>query len=311
MKTRIILAGGSGFLGGVLADYFAAKGMEVVILTRRPGQRTDQIREVRWDGTTVGDWLKELERARALINLAGISVNCRYHGRNRKLLLDSRLNSTRVLGEAIARCANPPPVWLNSSTATIYKHTFGPAWDEAGEIGGCAEAKDVFSIHIATKWERVFNEANTPRTRKVALRSAMVLGHGKNSVLPNLLRLGRLGLGGTLAGGRQFVSWIHEEDFCRAVEWIIENENLSGPVNLAAPNPVSNAEFMAAVRKACGAPVGLPATRWMLEIGAFFLRTETELLIKSRRVVPGRLLASGFNFQFEHLTPAIEDLTQP
>ena len=149
-------------------------------------------------------------------------------------MLDSRLDSTRVLGEAITRCAHPPPVWLNSSTATIYKHTFGPAWGEAGEIGGCSEAKDVFSVFVATEWERVFGEANTPRTRKVALRSAMVLGHARNSVLPNLLRLGRLGLGGSLAGGRQFVSWIHQEDFCRAVEWIIEHESLLGPVNLAA-----------------------------------------------------------------------------
>ena len=264
---------------------------------------------MRWDGVSVGDWLKELEGARALINLAGISVNCRYHARNRKLMLDSRLNSTRVLGEAIARCANPPPVWLNSSTATIYKHTFGPAWDEAGEIGGCAEAKDIFSVHVATEWERVFNEANTPRTRKVALRSAMVLGHGRNSVLPNLLRLGRLGLGGSLAGGRQFVSWIHEEDFCRAVEWIMEHENLSGAVNLAAPNPVTNAEFMATIRKVCRAPFGLPAPRWLLEIGAFFLRTETELLIKSRRVVPGKLLADGFAFRHPHL-PAADRTTR-
>jgi uncharacterized protein (TIGR01777 family) len=308
MKPKIILAGGSGFLGNVLASHFAASGMEVVILTRNPKQRADAIREVRWDGTTVAGWLKELEGARALVNLAGISVNCRYHARNRKLMLDSRLNSTRVLGEAIARCTHPPPVWLNSSTATIYKHTFGPAWDETGEIGGCAEAKDIFSVHIATEWERVFNEANTPRTRKVALRSAMVLGHGKNSVLPNLLRLGRLGLGGRLAGGRQFVSWIHEEDFCRAVQWLIEHETLSGPVNLAAPNPVPNAEFMAAIRKACGMPFGLPAPLGLLEVGAFFLRTETELVIKSRRVVPGKLLASGFAFRHAHVPAAIQHL---
>jgi uncharacterized protein len=221
MKTKIILAGGSGFLGTVLANHFAAQGIEVVILTRSAKPRADATGEVGWDGLSVGDWLKELEGARALINLAGISVNCRYHAWNRKLMLDWRLYSTRVLGVAIARCAKPPPVWLNSSTATIYKHTFGPAWDEAGEIGGCAEAKDIFWVHVATEWERVFNEANTPRTRKVALRSAMVLGHTKNSVLPNLLRLGRLGLGGSLADGRQFVSWIHGEDFCRAVEWII------------------------------------------------------------------------------------------
>jgi hypothetical protein len=308
MKTKIILAGGSGFLGGVLADYFAAKGMEVVILTRHPKSQTSSIREVHWDSESVGDWVKELDGARALVNLAGVSVNCRYHARNRKLLLDSRLNSTRVLGEAIAQCANPPPVWLNSSTATIYKQDFGPAWDEAGGIGGCTEAKDIFLVHIATEWERVFNEANTPRTRKVVLRSAMVLGQAKNSVLPNLLRLARLGLGGSLAGGRQFVSWIHQEDFCRAVEWIIGHESLSGPMNLTAPNPVTNAEFMATIRKLCGAPFGLPATRWMLEFGAFCLRTETEVVIKSRRVVPGKLLADGFKFRFDDVKPAIENL---
>ncbi len=308
MKSKIILAGGSGFLGNVLAEFFAVKGNEVVILTRNPKPRAGFIHEARWDGETVGDWRKELEGARALINLAGISVNCRYHARNRKLMLDSRLNSTRVLGEAIARCANPPPVWLNSSTATIYKHNFGPAWDETGEIGGCADAKDIFSVHVAMEWERVFNEASTPCTRKVALRSAMVLGHGGNSVLPNLLRLTRLGLGGSMAGGSQFVSWIHQEDFCRAVEWIIEHEKLSGPVNLAAPNPMTNMEFMATLREVCRRPFGLPASRWMLEIGAFFMRTETELIIKSRRVVPGKLLASGFTFRHPQVLPAIEHL---
>jgi len=220
------------------------------------------------------------------------------------------LGGLETCATSVARCANPPPVWLNSSTATIYKHTFGPAWDEAGDIGGCAEAKDIFSVHIATEWERVFNEVITPRTRKVALRTAMVLGHGRNSVLPHLLRLGRLGLGGSLSGGRQFVSWIHEEDFCRAVEWIIDHENVRGAVNLAAPNPVSNSEFMAAIRKACHAPFGLPAARWMLEVGAFFMRTETELLIKSRRVVPGKLLTEGFVFRHPDLLPAIQHLVR-
>lgn len=307
-KTKVILAGGSGFLGGVLAKFFGAKGVEVVILTRNPKARADAIREVGWDGVSLGDWLKELEGARALINLAGISVNCRYHARNRQRMLDSRLHSTRVLGEAITRCANPPQVWLNSSTATIYKHTYGPPWDEAGQIGGCAEAKDIFSVHIATEWERVFNEASTPRTRKAALRSAMVLGQARNSVLPNLLRLGRLGLGGSLGGGRQFVSWIHEDDFCRAVEWIIEHEGFCGPVNLAAPNPVTNAELMASIRKVCGVRFGLPAPRWLLEVGAFLMRTETELVIKSRRVVSSKLPASGFSFRHSHLLPAIEQL---
>lgn len=308
MKTKIILAGGSGFLGSALADYFDAKDSEVVILTRSPGSRAGMVREVFWDGVALGDWVAELEGARALVNLAGLSVNCRYNAQNRKRMLDSRLNSTRVLGEAIARCANPPPVWVNSSTATIYRHTFGPAWDEAGEIGGCTEANDIFSVQIATEWERVFNEASTPRTRKVVLRSAMALGRARNSVLPNLLRLGRLGLGGNLAGGRQFVSWIHEWDFCRAVEWIIDHKDLIGPVNLAAPNPVTNAEFMGVIRKVSRVPFGLPAPRWLLEIGAFLMRTETELVIKSRRVAPGKLLASGFSFRHPHLLPAVEEL---
>jgi uncharacterized protein (TIGR01777 family) len=308
MKQKIILAGGSGFLGNVLTEYFAARGSEIVILTRKPRAVTGLIREVFWDGESRGNWATELEDARALINLAGVSVNCRYHASNRKLMLDSRLNSTRALGEAIAGCTNPPPVWLNSSTATIYKHTFGAAWDESGEIGGCAEAKDIFSVEIATEWERVFSEAKTPRTRKVTLRSAMVLGHARNSVLPNMLRLVRLGLGGSMAGGRQYVSWIHNEDFCRAIEWVIDHEAVLGIVNLAAPNPLPNTDFMRTLREICGVPLGLPAARWMLEVGAFFMRTETELIIKSRRVVPGRLLAEGFKFCFPELRAAVEDL---
>jgi len=308
MTPRIVIAGGSGFLGGVLTEHFAARGHEVVILTRTPKPRTDPVREVFWDGAALGNWASELEGAPALINLAGVSVNCRYHSHNRKLLLDSRLNSTRVLGEAVARCPNPPRVWLNSSTATIYKHTFGPAWDESGEIGGCVEAKDIFSVEIATEWERAFNKATTPRTRKVLLRSAMVLGHAKNSVLPNMLRLGRLGLGGSMAGGSQFVSWIHHEDFSRAIEWLIQHESISGVVNLAAPNALTNSDFMKIIRKICRRTIGLPTPLWLLEIGAFFMRTETELIIKSRRVAPGRLLANGFTFLHPMLGPAIENL---
>jgi len=311
MKRHIILAGGSGFLGHVLARHFLASGHGVVILTRTPKPRADGVREVAWDGETPGDWTRELEGAEAVINLAGRSVNCRYHERNRKIILDSRIKTTRVLGGAISRCAQPPRVWLNSSTATIYKHTYGPAWDESGEVGGSPEAKDEFSVEVATAWERVFDETRTPNTRKIAMRSAMVLGHGANSVFPMLRRLVRLGLGGRMASGKQFVSWIHQEDFCRALDWLLQNEKFSGVVNLAAPNPVTNADFMATIRKACHAPFGLPAPRWLLEIGALFLRTETELIIKSRRVVPGKLLAAGFSFRFEQARLAIEDLSHP
>lgn len=307
-SPRIILAGGSGFLGGILREHFLRRGCEVVVLTRLPQGARDRAREVLWDGRTLGEWKRELDGADVVINLAGRSVNCRYHARNRKLMMDSRVDSTRVLGQAITRCASPPKVWLNSSTATIYQHTFGPAWDERGDIGATPEAKDEFSIEVATAWEREFNAAPVPRTRKVALRTAMVLGHGANSVFPVLCRLARFGLGGRMGSGRQYVSWIHEADLCRAIDWLMEHEEFTGPVNVAAPNPVTNSEVMATVRELCGVPFGLPAAAWMLEVGAFLLRTETELIIKSRRVAPARLLASGFQFRFAQMREAMAEL---
>lgn len=244
-----------------------------------------------------------------MINLAGRSVDCRYHSRNRRVILESRIESTRVLGNAIRQCAKPPRVWLNSSTATIYRHSLDRAMDEVtGEIGATPEAKDEFSVEVACSWERALEEARTPDTRKVALRSAMVLGRARNSVLPMLRRLTQMGLGGSMAGGQQFVSWIHQADVCRAVEWLLDHDDISGPVNLASPNPIPNRELMRVMRGICGVPFGLPAARWMLEAGAFFLRTETELIIKSRRVVPGRLLAGGFTFKFPELRAAIEEL---
>lgn len=308
VNNRIVLAGGSGFLGQELARWFGGRGWEVVVLARRPEARPDGVREIGWDGETLGGWARELDGAVAVVNLAGKSVNCRYHERNRRAILDSRLRPTRILGEAIARCPHPPRVWLNSSTATIYRHTFGPAWDESGEIGGTPEAKDEFSVQVAAAWEREFEQAAAPHTRKVALRSAMVLGHGANSVFPMLRRLTRLGLGGRMGGGRQFVSWIHHGDFCRAIEWLIERDGVNGVVNLAAPAPLANAEMMRLLRRHFRVPFGLPATRWMLEIGAFLLRTETELIIKSRRVVPGRLSAAGFEFHFPDFHDAVVDL---
>ncbi|MFO1499368.1 MAG: DUF1731 domain-containing protein [Verrucomicrobiota bacterium] len=253
---------------------------------------------------------KEVDGAAAVINLTGKSVNCRYNARNRKEILGSRVDSTRVVGEAIGRCLQPPPVWLNAGTATVYRHTFAEPWDESGETEAVAEAKDRFSVEVAWAWERALNEAATPRTRKISMRMAMVLGLAKNSVYPVLRRLTRLGLGGRMGNGRQFVSWMHEADYCRAVEWLIRHEDLLGPVNLVAPQPVTNAEMMRTFRQAYRMPFGLPATEWMLEIGAFILRTETELLIKSRRVVPARLLKSGFDFQFATLREAVQDLTR-
>jgi uncharacterized protein (TIGR01777 family) len=302
---RIVIAGGSGFLGRVLAYQFATTGREVVILTRNPKKPG----EVRWDAATIGTWAQALDGAHALINLTGRTVNCRYNAANRKEIMESRAKSTRVLGEAIRQCKLPPRVWLNASTATIYKHTFGPPNDEHGEIGATPEAHDDFSIEVAETWERTLDEAVVPNTRKIALRAAMVLGRGENSVFPTLRRLARLGLGGRMGSGKQYVSWIHQSDFCRAIDWILEQENLNGVINLSAPNPVTNAEMMRLLREAIGAPFGWPAYEWMLHIGAFLMRTEVELIIKSRRVIPKRLLDSGFQFEFPTMHEAFAELT--
>ena len=307
MKRRIILAGGSGFLGKALAKKLVARGDEVIVLTRSPRERGDGAKEVGWDAKSLGDWTKWIEGAEVVINLAGKSVDCRYNELNRKAIIASRVDSTRILGEAIAKCQQPPRVWLNSSSATIYKHTFDRLMDEAGETGATPEAKDEFSIEVIREWERALEEAPTPVTRKVAMRITLVLGKD-GGVFPVLRRLARLGLGGKMGTGRQFVSWIHIGDFLRAVEWLIAKDELSGPVNLAAPNPLPNREMMTLIRDACGVPFGLPATEWMLEVGAFLIRTETELIIKSRRVVPGRLLASGFKFQYPELPGALKNL---
>jgi uncharacterized protein (TIGR01777 family) len=305
---KLILAGGSGFLGQALATRFRAAKWDVVVLTRSPGRSNVAGRPVEWDARTPGPWCRELEGATAVINLTGKSVNCRYHAGNRREILESRVGSTRVLGEAIGRCAQAPEVWLNASTATVYRHTYGDPWDETGQTEATAEVKDRFSVEVAWAWEKALNDASTPRTRKVAMRMAMVLGLGKNSVFPVLRRLTRFGFGGRMGSGRQFVSWIHETDYCRAVEWLISHDDFQGPVNLTAPNPIANSEMMRTLRKVCGMPIGLPATNWMLEVGSFVLRTETELLIKSRRVIPSRLLKSGFDFQFATIHEAFENL---
>ncbi len=306
---KLVIAGGSGFLGQLLARWFDRQGWDLVCLSRDRRSQVAPARAVIWDGSSLGDWAAELDGAAALVNLAGRSVNCRYHARNRAAILRSRIDSTRVLGEAVEACTTPPKVWLNSSTATIYKHTFDRAMDEqSGVIAGTPAAKDLFSVEVAKAWERAFDEAATPQTRRVALRTAMVFGTQQGTVYRVLRRLAHCGLGGAMAGGRQYVSWIHETDFCRAVQWLIEHDELSGPVNLAAPAPLRNGEMMRILRRAYRLPFGLPASRWMLEIGTCLLRTESELVIKSRCVVPTRLVERGFAFQFPQMERAVEDL---
>ena len=265
-----------------------------------------------WDAERPGPWTRELDGADVVVNLAGRSVNCRYTPANRRAIKESRVNSTRVVGEAIAGAARPPRVWLQMSTATIYAHRYDAPNDEATGILGGAEpgAPDTwrFSIDVATSWERALAAAATPRTRKVALRAAVVMSPDRGGAFDLLLRLVRFGLGGQAGHGRQYVSWIHDRDFVRAVYWLIEHDKVDGAVNLAAPHPLPNADFMRALREAWGMRLGLPASAWMLEVGTWLLRSETELVLKSRRVVPGRLVQQGFAFEFPIWAEAARDL---
>lgn len=307
---KIVIPGGTGQVGTVLARAFVADGHDVAVLSR--GTATAPWRTVYWDAETVGDWAAEFDGADVVINLAGRSVNCRYGVKNRRLIRDSRINSTRAVGQAIARATRPQRVWLQASTATIYAHRFDADNDEATGILGGAEvdAPDTwrFSIEVAKAWEQAAMEAFVPETRRVLLRSAMTMSPDTGGVFDVLLGLVRKGLGGSSGDGRQYVSWIHDVDFCRAVNWIIDHEDLNGPINLTSPNPLHNTDFMNALRAAWGINFGLPAPTWMIEIGTFFMRTESELVLKSRRVVPGRLLESGFKFKFPTWAQAATDL---
>ncbi|MFI9549855.1 epimerase [Streptomyces sp. NPDC052016] len=307
---KIVIPGGTGQVGTVLRRALGAAGHEVVVLSRRPAAPG----EVAWDGRTPGPWTEEVDGSDVVINLAGRSVDCRYTPANLRTMMDSRVHSTRVVGEAIARAARPPRLWLQMSTATIYAHRFDAPNDETtGVIGGAEPGVPgywSYSIDIARNWEREQNDADTPHTRKVALRSAMVMSPDRGGVFDVLSRMTRLGLGGPVAGGAQYVSWIHDHDFARAVEFLTGREDITGPVNLAAPTPLPHRAFMRALRSAWGVPVGLPATRWMAEAGAFVLRSDTELLLKSRRVVPGRLLEEGFAFGHPEWPEAAEDLVR-
>jgi uncharacterized protein (TIGR01777 family) len=308
--VRIVIPGGTGRVGTVLARAFHRDKHQVVVLSRTPASAP--WRSVPWDGETLGPWASEIEGADAVINLAGRSVDCRYGEKNRRAIKNSRVRSTEVLGQAIALAKRPARVWLQASTATIYAHRYDAGNDEATGILGGNEpnAPDTwrFSIDVATSWERAFDQAVVPGTRKVKLRSAIMMSPVGGGAFDILLRLVRLGLGGRIGNGRQYVSWIHSEDFVRAVFWLIERDDIEGPVNLAAPNPLPNADFMRALREAWGRAFGLPAAEWMLEVATFLLRTESELVLKSRRVVPRRLLENGFSFEFPSWPEAARDL---
>lgn len=308
MKT--VIPGGSGQVGRILARHFHEQGHAVTVLSRTP--QAAPWRTMTWDGLTPGAWVAELEQSDVCINLAGRSVNCRYSAKNRRAIYESRIQSTLLLNQVIQSLNQPPHIWINASTATIYRHALDRAMDEAtGELGGGEPgAPDTwnFSIDVAKKWEEAFFSSATPRTRKIAARSAIALSPDRGGVFDVLLGLVRHGLGGGQGPGTQYVSWIHEADFVRAIQLLIGREDLSGVINLAAPYPLPNGDFMGALRDAWGIRIGLPAPRWLLEMGTFLLRTESELVLKSRRVVPGRLLETGFQFLFPEWPAAARDL---
>ena len=309
-KLRIVLPGGSGQVGHLLAQHFHAEGHAVTVLSR--SSHPEPWRVVAWNGSASGEWTRELENADVCINLSGKSVNCRYTTANRREIYDSRIGTTRRLNEVIAAMPRPPRLWLNASTATNYRHALDRPMDEAtGELGGHeagAPATWNFSIQVAQDWEEAFFSTSTPRTRKIAMRSAITLSPDRGSVFEVLLNVVRWGLGGKMGTGKQFVSWIHGKDFVRAVDWLIAREDFSGVVNLASPNPLPNEDFMRAFREEWGARIGLPAPEPLIELGCFLMRTESELVLKSRRVVPGRLLESGFEFLFPEWPDAARDL---
>jgi len=306
---KIVIPGGSGQVGRILARHFHAQGHTVTILSRHP--RPAPWRVVAWDGLTPGAWITDVAESDVCINLAGRSVNCRYTGANRRIIYESRIHSTRLLNQVIASLNPAPRLWINASTATIYRHALDRAMNEDGELGGSEPgAPDTwnFSIDVAKGWEEAFFSTPTPLTRKVAIRSALTLSPDRGGVFDVLSGLVRYGLGGQQGSGTQFVSWIHETDFLRAMDLLIANEQFCGVANLASPNPLPNGDFMRDLRQAWGIRFGLPNPEWLIEIGTWLMRTESELVLKSRRVVPGRLLATGFQFLFPDWPSAACDL---
>lgn len=309
---RIVIPGGTGQVGGILRRWYAARGHEVVVLSRTSEALEPGVRSRVWDGRTVAGWAEELDGSDVVINLAGRSVSCRYTEANLRQMMDSRVESTRAVGRALELADQPPAVWLQMSTATIYADRRDAPNDETtGIIGGHEPGVPAYwerSVRIARRWEAAQQEATLPHTRQVALRAAMVMSPDRGGVFDYLLWLARLGLGGPVAGGEQFVSWIHARDLCRAIDLLVDRPDLDGAVNLASPDPLPQRELMRELRRAWGRGFGLPATRAMAELGAWALRTDTELLLKSRRVIPGRLLEAGFTFELPTWPKAAADL---
>jgi uncharacterized protein (TIGR01777 family) len=297
--AKVILAGGSGFIGNILARHFMGKGDEVIVLTRKGNSIINNIKHMHWDGCTTGEWVNELEGSNVLINLTGKGVNCRYNEKHKKEIFRSRLDATRVLGIALEMLNSPPPLWINAASATIYRHAEDRPQDEyTGELG------TGFSVDVCKQWEATFLKQKIQGVRQIGLRIAIVLGKG-GGVIPYFLNLTRFGLGGRQGNGKQYFSWVHENDVTGVIDFLIERKELEGIFNVSAPNPIQNSEFMQRVRSVVKMRFGLPAPIWALKIGVWLLRTETELILKSRWVIPTRLVNEGYKFKVENVKQAI------
>ncbi len=313
-NKKIIIAGGTGFIGQVLAEYFG-RDNKIVILTRGlqhsvnntfgsdllTGEIKKNINLVQWNGKDAGNWCKEIDGADIVINLTGKSVNCRYSAKNKQEIFDSRTNAAKAIGEAIRAATVPPKLWLNAASATIYRHATDRPQDEYN-----GDIQDDFSVRVCKLWEETFFKQRTPFTRKIALRMAVTLGNG--GVIIPYLNLCKFALGGRQGNGNQMYSWVHAEDICRVIEFMYNNTNLEGAYNVCAPNPVTNNIFMQTLRKVTGHTIGLPTFTWMLKIGGAVIGTESELLLKSRWVVPTKLLEAGFTFKYPLLKDAFADI---
>jgi len=353
-NKKIILAGGTGYIGQALAKYFGTDN-DIIILGRnvtdhennayddkllQPGNGY-RIHYIQWDGKKVEPcWQQHIEGADIIINLAGKSVNCRYNSKNKKTIIGSRVNATHALGEAIKKCVVPPKLWINFSSATIYRNAIdGPNDEFTGQISewkkdnmpytwpdrlryhknrflasifygkNSDKYKEYdldFSVRVCKAWEGAFNEHRTPFTRKIALRAAITIGKG--GILVPYLNLCKAALGGRHGSGKQFFSWVHVEDLCRMIEWFWERKELEGVFNCAAPNPVTNENFMRTLCKFTGHVIRIPSPAWLLEFGAWLIRTETELMLKSRRVISTRAMQEGFRFRYEHMEDALHNI---
>ena len=299
--NKIVIAGGAGSLIKVLVQYFLAEGAEVVVLSRSIRQTKNNLRFVEWDGLSLGAWVAEMENADVVINLAGKTINCRHTKDNKKEIISSRINATTIIGKAIQECKYPPKLWINASSAAIYINT-GEAYADEN-----TSHTDDFTANVSKQWESAFYEVQTPHTRKIALRIGVVLT-AKGGMLEPLFKLAKYWLVGTAGSGKQYISWIHENDFVKLIRFFMTNENISGSINMCTPNSVTNKQFMAAIRKACSVPVNLPAPAFFVKVAAFFMGTEPELILGGRKVISNVIKATNFSFQFPTVEEAIQDI---